>query len=749
MTINTKQLIKEWQHALQLEIQHLKKFGSTKYQLSNGFLVSNDNEYTYYFETPASLKIPIGTTVRLEWEKNKYIGKILSSEGKNMIISFEKYIGDLIGMAFLYHDPWELLEQLIHRLDEVKKSKRKRARIKQVMEPVSPIKHPTNNIKSNIHELVLRSKYNPVTFVWGPPGTGKTYTLARVAANKYFKEKKVLILSHSNQAVDVLMNEVLLFVQQKNRFVEGDIIRFGMGGNMREETQLTTMHLLEKREPSLFEKKQQYSIRKNEIKKDLGESFSNKDTDKLLELEGKLAKVLEKIRRKEIEYVKEAKIIGTTLTKAAGDPAIYEQEYDLIIIDEASMAYVPQIAFASTLAKRVIVCGDFKQLPPIASSRHSFVNKWLKEDIFHKANVVYTNSDDQLHPHLFLLKEQRRMHPDISAFTNRYIYKSLVGDHDKVRDLRNSITQKLPFANRASILLDTSFSGAYCINERISKSKINPFHLLLSFQLIHEAVVSGISSIGFVTPYRAQATLMDQLLMDLYPVEMQNRDIVSATVHRFQGSEKDVILFDSVDGPPQIRPSMLLSGRESERLINVAMTRAKGKFIHIADKDFIRHHVYQNKTIRQLVDHQNRLHQTISLNAIGKWVRHSHPKLMWIYARKLESVFTDIHSAQESIIISLPEHAILSKQWNDVFKNRTKKVKLIIISMKDFRNLQPSKQIKEHIPFPFIIIDRKVFWLGQPLEAMINNKPPYIASRLESNLFIEYFIKQLPLNRVI
>ena len=61
--------------------------------------------------------------------------------------------------------------------------------------------------------------------------------------------------------------------------------------------------------------------------------------------------------------------MGATLAKAASDSALYEQDFDVVILDEASMAYVPQAAFAATLGKRVIICGDFKQLPPIASSR--------------------------------------------------------------------------------------------------------------------------------------------------------------------------------------------------------------------------------------------------------------------------------------------------------------------------------------------------------------------------------------------
>lgn len=68
------------------------------------------------------------------------------------------------------------------------------------------------------------------------------------------------------------------------------------------------------------------------------------------------------------------------------------------------MAYVPQVAFAAALSKHIIVCGDFKQLPPIASARDSLVKLWLKEDIFHRAGVAQSVEEGELHPHLFLLK---------------------------------------------------------------------------------------------------------------------------------------------------------------------------------------------------------------------------------------------------------------------------------------------------------------------------------------------------------
>lgn len=741
-----KQYIKEWQVALQHEIAYVKKYGSTKYHVSNGHLLSSDQSYSYYFETATSLRIPVGSTIRLEWEEWKQTGRVLSSEGKSIIISFEKSFGDLVSNAILFHDPWELLEQLIQRLDDAKKSKKKRNRMLQVITPSLLAKHPTNHIKSNIHELVLRSKYNPVTYLWGPPGTGKTYTLARVAANKYFKEKRVLVLSHSNQAVDVLMGEINHFVQKMDKQVEGEILRYGMSGASVTNDFLTTMQLVEKREPGLFDKRLQFSELKRGLKNDLSQSFSHRDTDQLLEIEEKLARVLERIRRKEIEFVKEAKIIGTTLAKAAGDAAIFEQEFDIVIIDEASMAYVPQIAFASSLAKRVIVCGDFKQLPPIASARDSIVNEWLKEDIFHKANVVKGIDTAEFHPHLFLLKKQRRMHPEISGFTNQHIYQSLVGDHEKVGEQRRSIALKKPFSKRASVLLDTSFTGEFCINEQASHSRMNPLHLFLSFQLIHEAYMDGMTSIGYVTPFRAQAVLMEHLLADLYEKECGEADIISATVHRFQGSEREMIIFDTVDGYPQNRASMLLAGRESERLINVAMTRAKGKFINVTDKEFIRKQIYPNKTIRQLVDYQEKHKQSVSPGEIGQWIKHQHPRLRWIHARKLEPVFEDIQHASRSIVISLPDHTVLSKQWVEILNNRSNKIKLTIIATKDIKPINKYKKIDHSLPFPFVSIDEQIIWLALPLEGMKRLKPPYITARLDAPSFSEYFLKQLPIH---
>jgi hypothetical protein len=737
--------INEWQQALQNEIIYLKKYGSNKYRVTSGRLLSNDGTFTYYFDTAFSLKIPVGSSITLVWGGIKQGGRVLSSEGKGIIVQLEQSLGDLIPEAYIYHDPWELLEQLIERLDEIHKSKQKRVRVNRLMNPSMPAKHPEEKIKSNVHELVLRSKYNPVTFVWGPPGTGKTYTLARVAANKYFQDKTVLILSHSNQAVDVLIREISGFIKKKDRFREGDVLRYGYNTGVAEDSKeaLTTSQLLKKQEHSLVEDKDALVEERKNLKQDLARSFSKRDSNQLLELEKKLARVLEKIRQKEIEFVKDALVVGSTLAKAASDPAIYGREFDVVILDEASMAYVPQAAFAASLGKRVIICGDFKQLPPIASSRDSLVTKWLKEDVFHRAGVVEWVEAGKLHPHLFLLKEQRRMHPDISAFTNQYIYHSLVGDHESVQNSRNQIVEKCPFPGRASILLDTSYMGAFSLTEKSSHSRLNIWQALISFQLIHESYLGGARSIGYVTPYRAQANVMDLLLQDLYQTEVLSADIISATVHRFQGSERDVMIFDTVDSNPQERAGMLLTGIDSERLINVAITRTKGKFIHVGNIAFIRKHVYNRKTIRQLVEHQEKHQQSIRTKDIGTWIKNQHPKLQWIHALKLEKVLKDIQNAQTSIIISLPVTIDLPQSWVNVLVNRHHSTMLTVISEKSWPELLPNSWQEEGYTFPFILMDQHILWLGFPLGRGKGLQPPYIAARINSEKICDYLIGQV------
>lgn len=113
--------IKEWQQALQMEINYLKKYGQSKVALSNGIRLNTENDYTYYFESIGNLKVPIGSNVIIHWGAQAVKGRVLSADGKSLLVILEKMIGEDVAEAYLSHDPWELLEQLQIRFDTIKK----------------------------------------------------------------------------------------------------------------------------------------------------------------------------------------------------------------------------------------------------------------------------------------------------------------------------------------------------------------------------------------------------------------------------------------------------------------------------------------------------------------------------------------------------------------------------------------------------------------------------------------------------
>ncbi|MFA4885040.1 MAG: AAA domain-containing protein [Desulfotomaculaceae bacterium] len=100
-------------------------------------------------------------------------------------------------------------------------------------------------------------------------------------------------------------------------------------------------------------------------------------------------------------------------------------------------------------------------------------------------------------------------------------------------------------------------------------------------------------TVGLLTPYAAQARLLNALtagLLGAAGARSEAAGLVAATVHRFQGAEQDAVVLDLVDSFPQRGPGGLLARREGsvgQRLVNVAVTRARGKLFVLARRDFL------------------------------------------------------------------------------------------------------------------------------------------------------------------
>ena len=97
-------------------------------------------------------------------------------------------------------------------------------------------------------------------------------------------------------------------------------------------------------------------------------------------------------------------------------------------------------------------------------------------------------------------------------------------------------------------------------------------------------------TIGVITPYKGQVLLLRALKKEREYDEHFDSRVKIGTVHTFQGSECDIIIFDMVDcsklasGHPN-RIGQLYYGEEGERLMNVAVSRARHKLILVCDPE--------------------------------------------------------------------------------------------------------------------------------------------------------------------
>ncbi|MCM2603980.1 AAA family ATPase [Rossellomorea marisflavi] len=279
------EIISEWQDALDMEIIQMKKKQNSGIRVENGRCIKKEEgSYVYWFTLPYSRSFPEGGSIQIDYQNKNLQGIVISSEETECIIELDQYLGDILGYARLIYEPWELLEKLWQRLEDIKERQGKSSRAIRTIQPSGVTHHPPG--KHLLHEAYVRSKYNDLTYIWGPPGTGKTYTLARVAAYHYTEGQRILILSHSNAAVDVLIEEMHHFLTENDRWTPGEVVRYGQNRKSlsAEARDVSLTQLLELQDPKLSEERGKVEKYRMKLKKKLTKKFSNYDSERLSRL---------------------------------------------------------------------------------------------------------------------------------------------------------------------------------------------------------------------------------------------------------------------------------------------------------------------------------------------------------------------------------------------------------------------------------------------------------------------------------
>lgn len=757
--------------ALEKEKQYTKSHGSKKYRVEKGQYVTcvewrDDNEYVYNFEMDTELFLPEDALMYLDLDGERFYGRVLMCENFQITVGLQYHIGDHISKAFIILDSWRLIESLQVKLEKGLYSNP--AIANQIVKGIelSDNTESIDNIgfgQEKAKEMVLN---NSVTFVWGPPGTGKTHTMAEMAIDLIDKGKKVLIVSHSNVSVDGIALKIGEILRQRNRehdLKDGKVIRYGYirDGKLQKDNYISAYQRYINEYPDLKEKILQLQSQYNEMSKEV--SQRDKELIKLgVEIQKLRVSVLDIVYR----YVNNASIVITTMTKTVVDKLFEGAIYDAVFFDEVSMAYVPQIICAATMSKEKIVCvGDFMQLAPIArseeklnSNSEALVKDILSKDIFEFIGIC-NNGKAVYHPWLVMLDEQRRMHPKISEFPRKNVYVNLLKDHESVINGRKEIVSRKPFLNEPVSLID--LTGTYSATAKNSdNSRFNLLSAALAFSNALIAEKSG-SKVSIITPFVAQTKIIKSLIDD-YREDGHQTNIRCATVHQFQGSESDVVIFDAVESFPYKKPGWLM-GKELPsilRLVNVAVTRARGKLIVLANKKFwdINYSsAQQSHLFYRLVNYiteegnvvshanQNLLENEISyLNKKG-WIEY------FTDEKYIDEFYSDLKSAKELVTFMLPkgeiERNILNNLYEilgDLIENHIA-VK-VIVSDKDEFPVEWENSIEENndIVFPTVIIDEKTIWYGAPFaewKFQIKKTGYYticpIAFRVKGNRFIK------------
>ena len=562
----------------------------------------------------------------------------VSYEDKEITLQFPEDVGDSIKEL---HVEWEndfilkrTLSEIV-KLDGRKKSELER--LEHLFEPngqaiPGPDEVDEDGMRNEAQLEAIRMSMNRrATFIWGPPGTGKTATLGYIIANYLKNGKKVLFVSNTNRAVDVGLLSALDALQKIGlNTSQNRITRFGEAAldaselepilfsnqleqtiQKRQEEASDWIGLMERRKQALqsIEKRLRNGkqpTNNQELEMKLIEQ-KVKDAGGLEELEAKLEELSQVNDRAELW---KKQLVATTLAKVCTSDLFHDLEFDAVVVDESSMANLPYMMVLAAHAKwHMVVVGDPMQLPPIALTSDRKSREFLEKDIF--TTVSGADSSEAL----FRWHDE---HPEFTAFFDtQYRLEESLADvistvfyEGRLKTGKINDEQSLgELSDRAFHLVNTSKYGPFLEQKSGERGfkPINMVHQEVVERLLKNMGGRGIfmEDIGVIVPFRSAVY---DLRNRLYEAGIRNVEV--GTIHTFQGREKDYIIFDTVmSGEKQrgskrhysVRPlDEEKNGLSVPRLLNVAFSRSRKELVVIADMDHV-DRVYGGKFLGKLL----------------------------------------------------------------------------------------------------------------------------------------------------
>ncbi len=310
---------------------------------------------------------------------------------------------------------------------------------------------------------------------------------------------------------------------------------------------------------------------------------------------------LDKIR----QMMMDTKVVVSTTSTMLSRPYLFQlKHFSLCIVDEASQILEPNIIglLSSPQIDRFILIGDHKQLPAVvqqpdddprlSACRLSLFERLLRVER-EAGRTAFTA----------ILQRQGRMHPDIAAFPNEMFYakeqlQPVPCPHQEEQQLNYTQPSKdklddllkqrrvIFFPSDTRTTRDTRTTSATSVTS--ISDKVNPYEAKMTADLLHRIYrqygkhFDAARTVGVIVPYRNQIAMIRREIEALdIPVLL---DISIDTVERYQGSQRDVIIYCFTVRKPYQLDFLTANCFEEDdktidRKLNVAMTRARKQLL--------------------------------------------------------------------------------------------------------------------------------------------------------------------------
>lgn len=210
--------------------------------------ISGEFGYIYSFIYTSDEEFFEGASVDVKAGSKRTKGSIvsmLSGTPSTIVISLEENFGESITACSITQDEAALLEALQDRYEaelgiNVKKHspvgmntnmsdmllEGKSDRLKSGEYSIADV----SALNSGQGNFVEKALGHSISFLWGPPGTGKTQALGTISAYFFEKEERTLVCSNTNQAVDQVLLKLCREMKKQGRLKDledGKIVRVG------------------------------------------------------------------------------------------------------------------------------------------------------------------------------------------------------------------------------------------------------------------------------------------------------------------------------------------------------------------------------------------------------------------------------------------------------------------------------------------------------------------------------------------